>query len=74
MAKSISGPNFPSPAGALDKLGLSVRDYFAAAALSGLLARDSALANGGFQVDSPEKLAKSAYALADEMVRLSEGG
>jgi hypothetical protein len=41
-------------------LGLTVRDYFAAAALTGLLANDPC--------DSPEAFATNAYRVADAML------
>lgn len=49
--------------------GMSLRDYFAAHALAGLCANERW--NATYQV---EKVASSAYAMADAMLRNREGG
>lgn len=71
------GPAFPRPAGDYSgtkhgngaQSGMSLRDYFAAHALAGLCANERW--NATYQV---EKVASSAYAMADAMLRNREGG
>lgn len=67
MSKDTSGPAFPLPPIGNDNLpdwqgsgGLSLRDYFAAAALTGLVQR---LSDQGMKYD-----ASNAYACADRML------
>lgn len=55
-----------------DMSSISIRDYFAAAALSGLLARDSFLST--FPTNPDTKLfVEGAFALADECMRQRNG-
>jgi hypothetical protein len=58
------GPAFPVPDDASDMFGMTMRDYFAAKAMQGIVARDSD--------PSPEKvgsIARQAYILADSMLK-----
>jgi hypothetical protein len=55
------GPAFPTPAGIQHNDGMTLRDYFAAAALQGLLA------DGGGASWNDD--AKSAYLAADAMLK-----
>lgn len=62
------GPAFPSPTGNPIQHGqLSVRDYFAAQALTGLI-------NGSnLTIDNPDKAATWAYQFADAMLQARKG-
>jgi len=62
------GPAFPQ----LGFGGMSLRDYFAASALKGLLAdsRPGALTHGSTKTE----VAKHAYYYADAMLKAREGG
>ena len=53
-------PAFPYPAGSGHMPGLTARDYFAAAALTGLAKTDTTC--------TPAEIAAEAYAIADAMV------
>jgi len=73
MDKETGGPAFP---GAMDRHhsdGMTLRDYFAAAALQGLCAGFSALENDDWpRHDEPEGYevtASHAYLLADAMLQ-----
>jgi hypothetical protein len=60
------GPAFPAPA-TFERKGMSLRDYFASAALQGMLVKEG----GGFQEWAPEiaeRYAREAYFLADRML------
>ena len=66
---NTGGPMFPAPVTKpLENYypGISIRDYFAAKALQGMLAE-----NGGGAL-SNDKLAAYAYNIADEMLRARE--
>ena len=69
MTKNTGGPAFPSPTdGMLDNEGMTLRDYFAAKAMQGLLAQSLGTALG-----SPvEAAADYAYAMADAMLKARE--
>jgi hypothetical protein len=58
------GPAFPTPAGIQHNDGLSLRDYFAAAAMQGILAD-----GGGASWDDD---AKNAFKAADSMLKARE--
>lgn len=58
------GPAFPTPAGIQHNDGMTLRDYFAAAALQGLMAD-----GGGTSWDDD---AKAAYRAADAMIKARE--
>jgi hypothetical protein len=60
----LGGPAFPivPPSESVFFSGMSLRDYFAAAAMTGLLARDTVV----------QKAASLAYAYADEMLAARE--
>lgn len=71
---NTGGPAFPTEAanhysGIAASPGMTLRDYFAAHALAGLCA--NARWNATYQV---EKVASSAYAMADAMLKAREGG
>jgi hypothetical protein len=58
------GPAFPVPDDASDMFGMTMRDYFAAKAMQGIVAADSD--------PNPEKvgsIAEQAYILADAMLK-----
>lgn len=64
MDKYTGGPAFPSPTdGMLDNEGMTLRDYFAAKAMQGMLAESG----GG--ASSNEDLAEFAYHIADAMLK-----
>ena len=75
-AEQFGGPAFPS--GKIDALrnevsspvyyGMSLRDYFAAAALTGILAAHAHPNSAGPAKDAPEVHADSAYRLADALL------
>ena len=56
-------PMFPTPAGTQHNDGMTLRDYFAAAALQGNLIEPTA---------SNDDVAKWAYSLADAMLKARE--
>ena len=60
-------PAFPAPAGVahITEQGMTLRDYFAAKAMQGLLASE---VNASLKV-----FAKQAYAVADEMMEARNG-
>ena len=62
MTKDTGGPAFPTPRyerGDMYSLGMTLRDYFAAKAMQGLL--DAAMGES--------EIAKAAYAMADAMLK-----
>lgn len=59
-------PAFP----ASDKLGMSLRDYFAAQALQGILQNEKI--NPDTPAETCETIAKKAYRLADAMMAVRE--
>lgn len=73
MKKNNGGPAFPSEQyGAFDDSckGMTIRDYFAAKALSGMIAQGGLGFMGWHPSnwDSSKGLAKSAYEIADAML------
>ncbi len=65
MNKNDGGPAFPSPYSRIDSNpGMSLRDYFAAAALTGLLSSGIAAKRG----QTSEDVAAIAYRNADAML------
>jgi len=65
--RDAGGPAFPEPRPDLinDHLGMTLRDYFAAAAIMGV----AELFHAEFMApNAPEKCAKCAYAIADAML------
>ena len=62
MSKDTGGPAFPYEFGSCNK-GMTLRDYFAAKAMQGMLAE-----NGGGAVTN-DKLADWAYLIADAMLK-----
>ena len=69
MSTDTGGPAFPLPYESNDVLpfyrGMTLRDYFAAKAMQGLLAQSQGTALGS----SVEQAAKYAYAMADAMLK-----
>ncbi len=59
MSDKTGGPAFPTPAHNLQNDGMTLRDYFAAKAMQGLM--DAAM-------PMPE-IADAAYAMADDMLK-----
>ena len=79
MNNTNGGPAFPRPSSeAVDtsgnhfwpaaQEGMSLRDYFAAAALTGLLAYSRV------NHSTPESIAQAAFVFADAMIRARKGG
>ncbi len=68
------GPAFPAPAGLshITTEGMTLRDYFAAAALQGNLAGQSIDVGYYEGKDAWDKAAKDAYAMADAMLKARE--
>jgi hypothetical protein len=71
---NTGGPAFPSPVIDVDNhAGMTLRDYFAAKALQGLIARESA---GAFNFEAcpndPWRVALWAYDVADQMLKVRE--
>ena len=65
MSNNTGGPAFPAPAGRLTPItdqGMTMRDYFAAKAMQGLM--DAAM-------PMPE-IAQAAYQMADDMLKARE--
>jgi len=74
MSKDNGGPAFPcgyEGSTRSDASGLSIRDYFAAKALAGMLAQGGLGFMGWHPSnwDSSKSLAKSAYEIADAMLK-----
>ena len=71
MTKDTGGPAFPTPRyerGDMYSLGMTLRDYFAAKAMQGLMGRDWS----DFKVSDDELIAmwaRSAYGVADAMLK-----
>ncbi len=64
-ARDDGGPAFPTRA---NGTGMPLRDYFAAKALQGMLARPKSAPAYPFQND-PDGYAGAAYAFADAMIK-----
>lgn len=70
MSTSKNPPAFPSPPGSLDSVGIdfdhgmSLRDYFAAAAMNGLLSSGTVLTVDGKNLE----YSAGAYFIADSML------
>lgn len=70
MEKETGGPAFPYEERNMDGMpvrdyfGITMRDYFAAKALQGMLASCT-----GWSEGQQERLAKCSYAMADEMMK-----
>ena len=65
---NTGGPAFPQPTDStLSWQGMTLRDYFAAKAMQGMLA-----ACTGWSEDQQERLAKCSYAMADQMLSVRE--
>ena len=76
MNTNTGGPAFPTPAHNLQNDGMTLRDYFAAKAMQGLMAgRWKADVHGipydAYRADADE-WAKSAYHFADAMLKARE--
>lgn len=78
MSNDTSGPAFPVPE--QSHYGLSLRDYFAAKALQGLLANPGGpiqrheMHGWGFTNCNPDNVAATAYGMADAMLAARGGG
>jgi hypothetical protein len=73
---NTGGPAFPTPRyerGDMYSLGMTLRDYFAAKAMEGLIARES---TGAFNFEAcpndPWRVALWAYDVADQMLKARE--
>ncbi len=74
MTKETGGPAFPSAETFYDEIvhagGMTLRDYFAAKAMQGLItSRHTDYENGWYDEDL---LAQSAYKMADAMLKARE--
>jgi|LakMenEpi03Aug12_release.lakeMendotaPanAssembly.Ray.scaffolds.fasta_scaffold908203_2 hypothetical protein len=71
MGKETGGPAFPTPAHNLQNDGMTLRDYFAANAMQGLIScpdwRDGAGEDVG--MDASDYTASVAYMMADAMLK-----
>jgi hypothetical protein len=71
MDKDTGGPAFPTPAHNLQNDGMTLRDYFAAKAMQGLIGcpdwRDGAGEDVG--MDASDYTASAAYMMADAMLK-----
>ena len=65
------GPAFPRPGDFNPQIGMTLRDYFAAKAMEGLIARES---TGAFNFETypndPWRVALWAYDVADQMIKV----
>ena len=68
MRKDDGGPAFPNDYPGYERLGMSLRDYFAAAALQGILSNHQECSN----FDSGKERAEYCYILADTMLKARE--
>lgn len=69
MSDKTGGPAFPTPAHNLQNDGATLRDYFAAKAMQGLISCPDWLDGAGEEVDVPNCMASAAYAMADAMLK-----
>lgn len=67
MTDKTGGPAFPTQTDFTYIHGATLRDYFAAKAMQGMLA-----ACTGWSEDQQERLAKCSYSMADEMLKARE--
>ena len=74
MSKETGGPAFPNTDATIPKegdywnyQGMTLRDYFAAKAMQGML-----VACTGWSEGQQERLAKCSYSMADEMLKAKE--
>jgi hypothetical protein len=65
-AKNDGGPAFPIPSD--EHLGMTLRDYFAAKAMQGLMANPVIFERYGFSKDMADECAQ-AFIAADEMLK-----
>ena len=73
MTKETGGPAFPSDA-SQNFEGMTLRDYFAAKAMQGLIERETTGAfNFETHKDDPWRVAMWAYDVADQMLRVRSG-
>jgi len=70
------GPAFMIPGGGCLATGMTLRDYFAAAALTGICAHPTAIKQGMEQTgdEAPQFAADSAYEVADAMLAARKEG
>ena len=72
MSDKTGGPAFPSPrweGWGSPQEGMTLRDYFAAKAMQGLISCPEWLDGAGEEVDVPNCMASAAYAMADAMLK-----
>jgi len=69
MIKDTGGPAFPAPAGVshITEQGMTLRDYFAAKCMQGILAGSGD--EDGFVSYDADALAEQAYVMADAMLK-----
>ena len=72
MTQNDGGPAFPRGASEVADIdpgaeGVSLRDYFAASAISGLISDVSRHGDGGYEGDA-DWIASEAYSIADAMI------
>lgn len=75
MTKETGDPAFPQPINPGEYgRGMTLRDYFAAKAMEGLIARESTAAfNFETYKNDPWRVALWAYDVADQMLRVRSG-
>jgi hypothetical protein len=71
MDKDTGGPAFPTPTHNLQNDGMTLRDYFAAKAMQGLISCPDWRENAGDEVgmDASDFTASVAYMMADAMIK-----
>ena len=71
MSDNTGGPAFPVPDGASDMPGMTLRDYFAANAMQGLISCPDWREGAGEDVgmDASDYTASVAYMMADAMLK-----
>jgi hypothetical protein len=72
MTKDTGGPAFPTPAHNLQNDGMTLRDYFAAKAMQGLIAHEERAKQLGSHNlgDFDVRVAVCAYRYADAMLKV----
>lgn len=80
MSNNTGGPAFPELGNVgynsewQNESGMTLRDYFAAKALSGILSNQQCTPFGmSFGADERESLSRNAYRIADAMLKAREG-
>ena len=72
MKKDTGGPAFPRPGDFNPQYGMTLRDYFAAKALQGLLADPKPFVKQEWEETIADTYAYEAYVYADAMLKARE--